>query len=102
MFESTYSLHCSSFLGLPFRIPNIDLEKVIPKKGTTMDTIGTARGFHSEAVGHKAPGRGLQFPFRASGFKHLGFTRTPKVRRIIAFCGFGPLFYLLFEGLGRL
>ena len=28
---STYSLHCSSFLGLPFRILNIDLVK--PKKG---------------------------------------------------------------------
>ena len=34
----TYSLHCSSFLGLPVRILNIDLVK--PKKGTTMETIG--------------------------------------------------------------
>ena len=34
----TYSLHCSSFLGLPFRILNIDLVK--PKKGATMETIG--------------------------------------------------------------
>ena len=34
-----YSLHCSSFLGLPFiRILNIKLVK--PKKGTTMETIG--------------------------------------------------------------
>ena len=32
-----YSLHCSSFFGLPFRILNIDLVK--PKKGTTMETI---------------------------------------------------------------
>ena len=35
----THSLHCSSFWGLPFRILNIDLAK--PKKGTTMETIGT-------------------------------------------------------------
>ena len=34
----TYSLHCSSFLGLPYRILNIDLLK--PKKGTTMETVG--------------------------------------------------------------
>ena len=34
----TYSLHCSSFLRLPFRILNIDLVK--PKTGTTMETIG--------------------------------------------------------------
>ena len=38
--QITYSLHCSSFLGLPFRILNIDLAK--PKKGTTMETIGRA------------------------------------------------------------
>ena len=36
--EPTYSLHCSSFLGLPFRFLNINLVK--PKKGTTMETIG--------------------------------------------------------------
>ena len=36
--QSTYSLHCSSFLGLPFRILYIELVK--PKKGTTMETIG--------------------------------------------------------------
>ena len=36
--ELTSSLHCSSFLGLPFRILNIELVK--PKKGTTMETIG--------------------------------------------------------------
>ena len=34
----TYSLHCSSFLGLPYRILIIYLVK--PKKGTTMETIG--------------------------------------------------------------
>ena len=34
----TFCLHCSSFLGLPFRILNIDLVK--PKKGTTMEAIG--------------------------------------------------------------
>ena len=37
--DATYSLHCSSFLGLPYRILNIILVK--PKKGTTMKTIGT-------------------------------------------------------------
>ena len=36
--EPTGSLHCSSFWGLPFRIPGIDLVK--PKKGITMETIG--------------------------------------------------------------
>ena len=34
----TYSLHCSSFLGLPYRILIIFLVK--PKKGTAMETIG--------------------------------------------------------------
>ena len=34
----TYSLHCSSFLGFPFGILNIELVK--PKKGTTMETTG--------------------------------------------------------------
>ena len=36
--QPTYSLHCSSFLGLPYRILIIYLVK--PKKGTTMETIG--------------------------------------------------------------
>ena len=36
--EPTYSLHCSSFLGLPFRILLIYLVK--PKKELTMETIG--------------------------------------------------------------
>ena len=36
--KHTYSLHCSSFLGLPCRILNIELVK--PEKGTTMETIG--------------------------------------------------------------
>ena len=35
---NTYSLHCSSFLGLPYRILVIYLVK--PKKGTRMETIG--------------------------------------------------------------
>ena len=39
--ELTYSFHCSSFLGLPFRILNIQLVK--PKQGTTMETIGNLR-----------------------------------------------------------
>ena len=40
----TYSLHCSSFWGLPFRIPNLELVK--PKKGTTMETIRRPRSLH--------------------------------------------------------
>ena len=36
--DSTYSLHCSSFLGLPYRILIIYLVK--PQKGPTMETIG--------------------------------------------------------------
>ena len=36
--SSTYSLHCSSFLGLPFRFLSIELVK--PKEGTTMETVG--------------------------------------------------------------
>ena len=36
--STTYSLHCSSFLGLPYRILIIYLVK--PKKGTTMETTG--------------------------------------------------------------
>ena len=42
----TYSLHCSSFLGLPYRILIIYLVK--PKKGTTMETIGTLCTKHHE------------------------------------------------------
>ena len=34
----TCCLHCSSFLGLPFGILNIELVK--PQKGTTMETGG--------------------------------------------------------------
>ena len=37
--DYTYSLHYSSFLGLPYRILLIYLVK--PKKGTTMETLGT-------------------------------------------------------------
>ena len=43
VFGITYSLHCSSFLGLPYRILLIYLVK--PKKGTTMETIGTMSEF---------------------------------------------------------
>ena len=39
---STYSLHCSSLLGLPCRSLIIYLVK--PKKGTTMETIGRVSG----------------------------------------------------------
>ena len=36
----TYSLHCSSFLGLPSRF--LDIKKLVkPKKGTTMETAGS-------------------------------------------------------------
>ena len=37
--SSTYSLHCSSSLGLPFRILYTKLVK--PKNGTRMETIGS-------------------------------------------------------------
>ena len=37
----TYSLHWSSFLGLPYRILIMYLVK--PKKGTTMETLGKYR-----------------------------------------------------------
>ena len=37
MLTNTYSLHCSSFLGLPFWILNTKLIKT--KKGTTTETI---------------------------------------------------------------
>ena len=35
----TYSLHCSSFLGLPYRI--LSLELVKPQKGATVETVGS-------------------------------------------------------------
>ena len=38
-YHLTCSFHCISFLGLPFRILNVELVK--PKKGTTMETIGS-------------------------------------------------------------
>ena len=37
---STYSLHCSSFLGLLFRILNIELNWLKQKKELQMETIG--------------------------------------------------------------
>ena len=53
----TYSPHCGSFLGLPFRILNIEL--LNQKKGTTMETIGRFQGVQG---------------FRGLGFRGLGFT----------------------------
>ena len=41
---TTYSLHCSSFWGLPFGILHIKLAKPQKKKGTTMETIGLCWG----------------------------------------------------------
>ena len=38
----TYSLHCSSFLGLPYRILIIRLVK--PTEGTTVETAGSVQG----------------------------------------------------------
>ena len=37
--EITYSLYCSSFLGLPCSILNMNMVK--PEKGTTVETIGS-------------------------------------------------------------
>ena len=47
------SLHCSSFLGLPYRILSMNLVK--PKKRTTMETIGKAQklqGTKAAATAH--------------------------------------------------
>ena len=51
--SSTYSLHCSSFWGLPFRILKMKLVK--PKKGTSMETIGTGL-FHCDPWNWKGLG----------------------------------------------
>ena len=51
----TYSLHCSSFLGLPFRILNRDSVK--PKEGTTMETIGSALGSTGRGLVLASPSR---------------------------------------------
>ena len=40
IYYTTYSLHCSSFFGLPFGILNIELVQPKTKQGTTMKTIG--------------------------------------------------------------
>ena len=42
---STYNLHWSSFLGLPYGILIIYLVK--PKNGTTMETIGRVLGIRA-------------------------------------------------------
>ena len=62
-----YSLHCSSFLGLLFRILNIKLVKP-KKKGTTMETTGESRSLYDvgssvwprldPAINHKSPDKG--------------------------------------------
>ena len=48
----TYSLHCSSFWGLPFRLLNTKMVK--PQKGTTMETVGKpeVQSSSSQAPGH--------------------------------------------------
>ena len=51
---ATYSLHCSSFLGLPYRILLIYLVK--PKKGTTMETIGRCAVLGVAFVGERLGG----------------------------------------------
>ena len=45
---SSYSLHCSSFLGLPFGILNINMVK--PKKGTIMETIGNTKNRKPQSI----------------------------------------------------
>ena len=49
MLDYTYSLHCSSFLGLPVRILNIELVK--PKKGTTLETIDRVQRLSFNVLG---------------------------------------------------
>ena len=48
LFNPAYSLHCSSFLGLPFRVLCIELVK--PKTGTTMETLGKHHVTRSRAT----------------------------------------------------
>ena len=69
----TYSLQCSSFLGLPYRILLIYLVK--PKKGTTMETIGSSfkGALTVRPYGHRC-GRPGQLPGRRRG----GGTRAPR------------------------
>ena len=63
--ESTCSLHCSSFLGLPHRILIIYLG-VKPEKGTTMETTGS--------LWVRLPGQGVQgvLTATAAGLEGLG------------------------------
>ena len=49
MAVAAYSLHCSSFFGLPYGILTIKMVK--PKKGTTMETIGVVAVGAREALG---------------------------------------------------
>ena len=77
---STYGLHCSSLLGLPFRILNIDLAK--PTKGTTMETTGMLAP-KTQKAGHTAPSA-LQLvlvPLEARGRPPIWQgTRVPALR----------------------
>ena len=65
--DFTYSLHCSSFLGLPYRILIIYLVK--PKKGTTMETTGK--------VLQRKTHDGMQHLFQQSSKPKKRGTRNP-------------------------
>ena len=51
MQKAAYSLHRSSFLGLPFGFLNLKLVK--PKKGTTMETVGRIRVWRVQGLGQQ-------------------------------------------------
>ena len=83
----TYSLHCSSFLGLPFRILNIELVK--PRKGTTMETISRFRG----CFGFRVQGHGKE------GFGWVLLWVCEELRHDSSSCWFG--FGVCYRGLGH-
>ena len=75
----TYSLHCSSFWGLPFRILNIDLvQKVylnpINPKVLRNLSLKVQPGFCRHLLGGRAQGANLAVQIlRKAGFYGLGF-----------------------------
>ena len=65
-----YSLHCSSFLGLPFDFGILNIDLVKPKKGTTMETIGRRAPLLSIAPYTRAPPHNpLEGLYRAWGLQ---------------------------------
>ena len=69
----TYRLHCSSFVGLPFKILNIRVVK--PQKGATTETIG--KPTNPKSSGDRSSGAGTlklaETRPLASGLGRIGF-----------------------------